>query len=279
MEHPPSPSFKPVQFGLLVALGLTALYAVIYQKQPLPGTWNDIYLNLMIAIPALLAAAAALLVWRSFAPGDRPKSVWLAFSLGLILWAVAEVIWFWLWFVNGDVPAIALPDVFWLAGLVPFCLAFVLQYRVIYYFTRREAIIWSVLILVATLVVAAVATLMLVSWGSLAEGESLLVTYLNVYYAVSDAAMLIAALGLGHLFGRGLWGRAWLALLVFVISDGLYSYVEMSGMYAQSVETGNILTLVVDATYSLAYMLMALGVYSQYLLVRHGPTLLPPIED
>jgi preprotein translocase subunit SecF len=91
--------------------------------------------------------------------------------------------------------------------------------------------------------------------------------------------MMIAALGLGHTFGRGMWGRVWLGLLAFVISDALYSYVSFTGMYALSVESGNILSLVVDVIYALAYMLVALAAFNQYLLVRYGPSLRPRKDD
>ncbi len=269
---------RPAAIGVIYIFLTLVAYIFVYQTAILPGIWSDVFLNAAIFIPAIVAAVYAVLVYLSFDPQDPPRQVWLYFATGLILWALAEVVWFVHWLYVYEVPTPSWADVFWLLGMVPFAIAFLLQYRIIYHTDRSTETRWMLVILGAMLVVSVFGTVLLhqttkdrsMTWGQ---------TFLEVLYAVDDAWMMIAALGLARLFGRGMWGRAWWGLLAFVVSDALYSYVSLSGLYAYSVDEGNLLSLVVDTIYCLAYLLMALSCWSQWLLMRYGPTLEPPAPE
>ena len=268
---------RPLWFGLALIVVIVAAYILVYQTAILPGIWSDIFLNAAIFLPAVAAAIFAYQVYHSFSHDDPPRRVWLYFSSGLIFWAIAEVVWFVEWLYVEEVPTPSWADVFWLLGFIPFALAFLFQYRLIYRTAWEVEARWLLGILVTIFIVTAAGTILLhqtaegalMSWGQ---------TYLEVFYAVGDAAMMVASIGLARLFGRGLWGRVWWGLLAFVISDALYSYVTLSGLYAFSLDEGNLLTLVVDSIYSLAYMLVALACWSQLRLVKYGPTLQPLSE-
>ncbi|MFM8320513.1 MAG: hypothetical protein ACKOC5_06315 [Chloroflexota bacterium] len=269
---------RPLAAGLIVIAGLLGLYVYIYQASPLPGIWSDVYLNLAIVGPSLLAAYLSTRVLLHFHWEDGPWRMWMYYSLALWSWAIAEVIWFGVWLAQGDVPIPSWADVFWLFALAPFAMAFLVQFRLIFSPTPRREAAWMLAISLGVLLFSGLGTLML---GRLA-GESAMSwggTFLEVFYAVVDVAMMIAALALARTFGRGLWGRAWWGLLAFALSDGLYSYVNFTGLYAQSVSEGNLLTLVVDSVYSAAYMLMVLAVWGQLLLMQYGPSLRPSRDD
>lgn len=269
---------RPAAIGLIYIFLTLLAYIFVYQTAILPGIWSDVFLNAAIFLPAIVAAIYAVLVYLSFDPQDPPRQVWLYFAMGLIFWAIAEVVWFVLWLQTNEVPTPSWADVFWLLGIAPLVIAFLLQFRIVYHTNQATETRWILSILAAMLVASVLGTVLLhqttedqaMTWGQ---------TFLEVFYAVDDAAMMIAALTLARLFGRGMWGRAWWGLLAFVISDALYSYVTISGLYAYSVDEGNLLSLVVDTIYSLAYLLMAFSCWSQWLLMRHGPTLEPPAPE
>jgi hypothetical protein len=268
-------SIHPISISMLAIAFLTVVYILVYQYEPFPDPWNDVYLNLASIIPAFIAAILATRVMRSFHPDDQPRRVWLYFALGLWSWAVAELCWFLTFLALGDVPTPSLPDVFWLLALVPLTISFLLQYRLIYTTPWAKEARWLLWILGSVLVVSLVGAYILhhsVQGTDRTWGQS----FLDIFYATTDLALALAGLGLARAFRGGLWGRAWLALLVMALSDALYSWATFSGTYAVSVETGNPFSLLVDLTYTLAYMLLALACYSQFLLVRYGPTLAPP---
>jgi hypothetical protein len=260
----------PVRAALGLVIIAMILFAAVYQIQPFPAPWNDIYINLSTVVPALLAAVLATLVWRSFKPDDGPRPVWLYFSLGIWLWALAEIVWMVNWLITGDVPIPSLADLLWLVAYAPFAMAFLLQFRLIFHTGRRKELIVLGAIVVAVIICALSGTVILLN-SQINSDAQWVEVFLEMIYTFSDLAMMFAALRLAHEFGRGLWGRAWISLLAFAISDVLYSYTVFTGLYAQAADAGNFLSLAVDSIYALSYMLLALGCYNQLLLVRLGP--------
>jgi len=268
-------SIHPLSISLLAIAFLTVAYILVYQYEPFPDPWNDVYVNLASTIPAFVAAILATRVLMSFHPDDQPRRIWLYFALGMWSWALAELAWFLTFLRLGEVPTPSVSDFFWLLAIVPITISFLLQYRLIYAPSWAREARWLVTILGCVLVISMGGTYLLhqsVQGAGRTWGQS----FLDIFYAITDLVLALAGLGVARAFGRGLWGRVWLALLVMALSDALYCWATFSGIYAMSVESGNLLSLVVDTTYTLAYMLLAVACYSQFLLVRYGPTLAPP---
>jgi len=71
-------------------------------------------------------------------------------------------------------------------------------------------------------------------------------------------------------FHRGMLARPWFGLFVFALSDGLYAWATISGLYAYETAAGNLLSLIIDLTYILAYLAVAWGVFQQYLTLCFG---------
>jgi len=263
---------RSLMLGILVIIIATLAYIYIYQQQPFPAPWSDYYTSIATVLPAFLAAWIATLVFRQFRRDDPPRRVWLFFTLGWWGWAIAELVWFFYYIGELDVPVPSLSDLFWLLAYFPFGMAFLLQYRLIYRTSRKQEAWTSGLSLAGIFLGSLVATWFLHQTAAQAQ-TAFGVTYLNVLYVFGDLAMLVAAVKLATGFGRGLWGRAWWGLLVLTVSDALYSWAELSGQYAMSVESGSLLTLIVDLLYADAYWLVALAMLLQYLLLLHGPSL------
>jgi dipeptidyl aminopeptidase/acylaminoacyl peptidase len=94
---------------------------------------------------------------------------------------------------------------------------------------------------------------------------------------VSGSVLLsVIALWLARNFAGGVFARPWLGLLAFSISDLLYAWLELSGTYAWSVDQGNLLSTISDVAYFGAYLVLGLGVLSQWLFLKYG--LRTPVE-
>jgi hypothetical protein len=263
---------------LVIALAALAGFIYVYQFEPFPYPWTDAFINVAIIAAASWCAGISARVLVQFRPGEPPRSVWASFALGLSAWALAEGVWFLIFWVYGDVPEISWADLFWLMGFVFLGAAFVFQFRLIYGKQPRRELGWMVGVVGAILLLSGLVTMMFYQSGQQAEG-SWVETYLSVFYSFADLALALAAIQLARIFGRGMWGRAWWGLLVLTVADGLYSWLEFTGVYAVSAESGNLFSMAADGLYLAAYLLLALALYAQLLLTRFGPNLRPAPPD
>ncbi|MFZ6026346.1 MAG: hypothetical protein ACOYYS_01405 [Chloroflexota bacterium] len=264
----PSPPVLATAVALIAAI--SAIYVLLYQAQPLPQPWNDVGTYLIFVLAAALAALAATLVAFRFHKTDKPRLVWVWFATGLWSWALAELIWMIYALTMDEIPALTPADILWVGAYGFFALSFVHQYYLIFSPTIRKSILWLVGITGAVLLLAGALTTALYRFGGESE-QAWFETFVTVFYAVGDLAVGLVALRLSQLFGRGLWGRVWWGLIFFALSDALYSWLEFSGIYAVSVETGNPLSLITDVVYFDAYLVVGLACLSQWLLMRYGP--------
>jgi hypothetical protein len=268
-----SPITRAFALSTVAIIILTTVYVLLYQFQPLPVEWNNAILNFSFAVAAGLGALAATLTWRQFQPGEMPRRIWGFFALAMWGWASAEVIWGIYALLMEEVPEVTLADVPWVGSFALFAISFLLQFRLIFATSPSQERKWLAGATGGVLLAALAGTWLLRAFGGETE-QTWSETYLAVFYPCADLALALAAIKLGRVFGRGMWGRAWMGLLVMVGADLLYSFLTFSGLYAQSAENGNPLSLIADTLYFDAYLLLALACYTQYLLLRHGP---PPV--
>jgi hypothetical protein len=253
-------------FGLSIFISILLLlgYGLVYQLQPFPSFWNDFWLNTTTVIASIFTAVTALMVMFCYDRQDGGFRVWLYFSLGFILWALAEISWSASNLIFGETPTPSLPDYLWIAGYVFFGLGFLRQYRILYGSSRgREQIIFAAIWIAAFIVTRIVQVLF---------GEPASIgNFIDLFYPVADLAVCAVALGIVWTFRRGVMARPWLALFVFGLADGLYAWLFQTGTYAWSVENGNPLSLIADESYAAAYLIIGLGFLLQYFLLRYGP--------
>ncbi len=253
-------------------------YVFVYLYTPFPPPWSDIYLLVAFVLPVWLAAIFAAHVWLTFRKSDAPRPVWRNFSYGLWCWALAEMGWMVYWLVQKAIPNPSILDFFWLLGFLFFGLSFLYQFRLVDPGSIWNQLSWMIGITLATVTLALLTTALVIRFGYSHEPH-FIGAFLDIFYVYADLGITLAALRLARLFGRGLWGRTWIALLVMTLSDALYSFLVLSGIYAFSVESGNLLSMLSDLLYALSYLIMAIVCYAQYLLVRHGPSLTPHPQD
>lgn len=245
----------------LFSVGLLIGYIVIYQLAPFDEPWNTIILNAATVLAAGFAAIMATRILNYFEKDEGPHKVWQNIMLGCWLWFAGEALWSIFNYLYGEAP-MGLFDICWIVGFVYFTLALYHQYALVVpskkTFYRNVAIVAWIVVLLAPL-----------PFVFLNPNPSLK-TYLDFFYPFADLAVGIAGLLLIFVFQGGSLMRPWIGLVVFGVTDFLYAWAEQSGLYAWSVDEGNLLSLFIDTTYVAAYIILALGFLAHWMQLRYG---------
>lgn len=262
---------RPItRLWLLIGLAVAALglFTYIYQAEPLPSPWEDIAINGSYVLASAWGAAIATRIGRKFGPGEPPRQVWLYFAGALWVWALAEGVWGTYALIYGeDFPPLSGSDIFYVLGVALFVAALAQQYRLVSQPSRRQGwlVIGGSIAIVVGLSLGGAFLLNGPPSGAAWGGD-----LINIFYTLSDIGLALAALLLIRTFGGGLWARPWLALLIFALSDGLYTWLVSSGRY--NFTGGNDLaSLIADSSYLVAYLVLALLCQTHLYLLRYGP--------
>ena len=252
--------------AIITFIVLVAVYTYIYFIQPFSSFWNDLASNILSEIASLASAVAATMVWAYYEKSDSPRRVWSYFAFGLWLWFAGELVWGYLNMTVGEV-AIGVPDFFWIIAYFFIGQALLQQYRILFRPTMRELFGRAVVIAVS---VFALTLLVFLLFKPIAESSSLLETIVNAFYPSADLVLALAALWLARSFQGGALGHPWIGLLVFTFSDWMNAWLQLSGIYAWSLEQGNLLSTFSDILYIVAYLVLAYGAFSKWLFLKYG---------
>jgi hypothetical protein len=239
-----------------------AFCVAFYRIQPFLGVGNSIVLNSFPVIGAVFTAVLATLIWRRFEQTETPHRIWRCFAIGLWSWVTAELIWGGLDLLLEDV-SVGFADVFWVAGYIFFARALFMQYRLLASPSKRE--LWSRMSIAIVILVAFYMLIyrLLSTWTDAESQWSLVV---NSFYPIGDLFLAGIAIGLVRHFGGGAFARPWLGLLAFVFTDLLYAMIEISDMYAWSLSLRDVF----DLAYIGAYLILGLGLFSQWVFLKYG---------
>jgi hypothetical protein len=236
-------------------------YIIVYQYVPFTDPWNDVVLNLLTVLSAATAAIVAWLVFRSYEKDDSPRVIWQYLMIGCWLWFTGELIWAYFASTTGDVP-VGAADWAWISGFICFNISLYYQYSLLLpskkvFYRNISIAIWIVVLLIPLVIVY------------LSDTPELR-TYIDYFYPFADLAVGIAGILLIFTFRGGALTRPWLGLVIFGITDFLYAWAEQTGIYTLSAEQGNLLSLIIDSSYLAAYLILALGFLSHWVLLRYG---------
>jgi hypothetical protein len=272
MKSDNRPAFFGLGAGIVVSILLLAAYVWIYQQVPFPGRWNDILLSAINFLASLLTTISAILVLRSYRTNDRPRKIWFPLAIGFACWSLSEIIW-GVYYAGGiEIPIPSLADLFWVLGYAFFTAALVRQFRVVNRKITNVAVVFAV---IAIYILVAINTLGLIAIVRAPISPTSVVEY---FYPVMDFSVGVAALILLFSFRGGIMAWPWMGMLVFSASDVLYAFLLESGLYAQSAESGNLLSLVADTTYIAAYFVVTLGFLYFYLFIKNEQRTIPREE-
>ena len=253
------------EFWRMFAFAILILffYTILYVYEPFSTYWNDLFSGFFTIFAAAFSAVFATLVFRRYEVSDAPRWIWLHFSIGLWLWALAEFIWVAYPLFYGEA-RINSADFFWIIAYAFFGYAVYLQYQIVFRPTPRRNIFW----VSAALALAVILTCLTV-WllETFVHQDSGLPLWIAAFYPVADLVVGLAALRIVVRFRGGALGYPWLGLFIFAIADMLYAIRDISGIGGDS----NVLSAVADITYLTAYLFVGLGCFAQLLLLRYGP--------
>ncbi len=251
-----------------VIVALTYVPAVEQALSPVVCSW--IYYLLLLPSLATMVTAGVLL-WRSFARGEVLKLIWAFLTLGMGLWAVAEVLsGYYELIAAAEVVYPSPADLLWVIGYLPLFAALLLRFRSL----RARPAGWQWGLALGIFVGLAALAVVFVIGPIVADPHaSLLEKVLNVVYPVGDLAVaLIALLCMLVLVGGELswpWGTIATGYLIMALADLLYGYAEWQGIYpAALVEGRNFIAALADVPYFASYVIVVLGVYMQARLQR-----------
>lgn len=246
----------------LAAIVFIAVYAALYMWAPLSDVWDAIVINLLLVIAACLTAGVATMLWTRFEPMDTPRRIWRSFAIGLWLWVMAELTFGYL-DITRDGVGIGIPDVFWVAAYIFFAQALFLQYRLLAQPSRQE--LWRRVSFAGLALLALYIFLyrILATW---LDAESQLGAVVNSFYPIADLFLAGIAISLILHFRGGVFARPWLGLLAFSFTDMLYAWIDTTGIYEQA----GMWTALFDTTYVGAYLVLGLGILSQWAFLKYG---------
>jgi hypothetical protein len=246
----------------LAAVALLAAYVWVYQAGPFSPWVNRAFLNAANVLLAGFGGCMAALVARYFQPDEPGRWLWVSFSAALWSWALGDTVWGVFNVLWEVVPDLSWADPFWGLGYVFFFLAMLRQYELI--FPHRKRFLRGLM----AILVSGGALLALGILAALGEGGSF-ENYLAILYPIADLELGILAVILVMTFHRGWLARPWLGLLVFVVSDTLYILTTSLNLYDFSMRE-DLVSLVVDAMYIVAYIAVGWGIFQHYLFVWLG---------
>jgi hypothetical protein len=254
---------RPIVIAFYVlSATLIAAYVVLYQFTPLEAKLNDTVLNSIIATGALATALVSTSIFLHYQPEDHPRRVWRNIMIAGWLWFLGELSWLLYAYIWGDVPVPSLADFFWVLGFVFFTFAFYQQYTLIVPANTDTIRTYTIGIWLVVFLIPAIFLTVIDSFN--------LPTYIEFYYPFADLAVGLAGLALVFIFRGGALMRPWIGLMVFGLSDLMYAWAEKTQIYAVSAENGNLLSLAIDTTYLVAYLILGVGYLGHWVLLRYG---------
>lgn len=248
---------EPLLFAAIAAAGMLLLYVIVYQMEPFGEYWDTFFVDGLIALAAALAAIAATFLRSMFERGEAPRSVWTHFAIALWIWTLAEGIWMVLDLYFGDF-IFSIADVLWLLGYIFFAIAVGVQYRILYRWSTKKELIFVIGGLALICVISALSSLFI-------SRRLDVITFTLHFYPIADFVLVLVVLWLVRTFHGGALASPWVGLFILIISDALYLWAMTTDFYWIP---GGMPRLIVDTTYVFAYLVFALGCYSQYLLYR-----------
>ena len=212
----------------------------------------------LLALTALSMAIVGL-VRNGVSVKNRFSMSWLGYSLGILLWFLGETTWAVYAFVYSNPnPFPSIADVFWLAGYVPLIYAVLTQSWPFREFmrSRRMLIVVGVVFCVAVFLLAA---LIPPTYASNLSGDLVSVA-VGLAYPLLDVGLLIVALPVLFLYGRGTFWRPFLfvtiGLVLTFIGDILFTWTSLNGTYYN----GSYLELF----FHWSYLALAYGFYVRF---------------
>jgi len=225
--------------------------------------------NVTAVIFSLLAFRVFFGVWLSINANDISRRIWGLFALGILLWAVAEVVWaYYEVILIKETPYPSPADFFWVLGYLPIYWGLTLRYKTLNVIIdqRRKFSIFTVIALLFLLI----AYFVLIPIITQFDFQRLVESLLNIFYPLGDLVLLILASLILFSMGKGRFALTWrfiiIGFVVMSMADLSFSYLSWYGLYHPN-GNANMVSILTDFGFNLSYLLLALGIYAYSILL------------
>lgn len=249
-------------FYIAIATCLLALMIYIWLATNMPfGEAESDRLKTVLGsifVPLFCGATIGLVI-KEMGTQSSIGKMWLAFGVGIWLWVLAEWTWASYYFVTGDWLDVSPADLLWIVGFAGLAVALKIQYELVYQtkVPNWQMFAWVLFVLAATALVVFIT-----------NSDQNFANYLAYFYPVADLATGAVAVFLFWQFRGGLFSWPWAGLFVMGLADSVYAWLEASAML-DTLDQG--WSLFADTTYLAAYLILGLGFFLVYLVLRYGP--------
>lgn len=216
-----------------IGLAISTVLTVVYVFQGFYPEFIETFSNAIFPFLAGTAVISAFFAMRRY--GNEKKifsSVWLCFTIGMLLWFLGETGWaIYTFFLGTEIPYPSLADVFWLGGYIPLLIALYFYVK-IFASVLAKRMIYMVTVITAILSVFLAFALII---PIVSVEEDVVALIMDLAYPLLDLALFSTAL-LGLLiFRKGTIGKSWLlinaGILANVGADIIFSYTTAQGTY------------------------------------------------
>lgn len=220
------------------------------------------YNNAALLMFLVLTSAQAGLYWYVVQNRVEAGRVWLALCLGVGLYALGQLVWIVYNLRGVEVPYPSVGDAFWFAAYPLMALSIINKNLLLGVFPSRGRIAFVVVIGAALFVLMGI--FIFPPMFEYAPAARLVETVLNVFYALVDYVILVAASFLVIVMWRGRLSLTWnfigAGFLTLAVSDVFFIYATWNGLYYAEGEFVNIITRAIDCGYGFSAYLLFVGV-------------------
>jgi hypothetical protein len=192
-----------------------------------------IYSDAIAFIVAILPVVTSLYVYSYFKKGNPEKTVWLVLCVGLILWLLGEILWFYYEALRGVDPFPSLADIAWILGYPSLFVALFLLYRNVEVRVKAYEVAFGIVVLI----IAAAVFLLFGHMIPAEEEFTFLEKAASLFYPVADLFLLYLALLITGLYWAGKLGYSWLliavGIILYVVGDLWFAYLEWMELYEE----------------------------------------------
>lgn len=262
-------TFFTIIFFSLITLGLF-LYGANTQVAFLS--------NYLTTLVSLVHMVIVILFWRYAKDHELTKKTFQHFTVGFVLWAMAEVIWLVYILLEQD-PYPSLADLLWLIGYVFLSAALYIGYKALGVRPAPQdlGIIYTIILIVLSLTGIYIFIPILQDYTP----GLFLVSLLNMAYPILDLVIISQVLFLFFILEKSRFKIPWLVLAVgftlMAITDLGFSFADWNGIY--DAEQGNLISRLVDWGYLINYPILSLGVYAYFLVFKQFNINTPQVDE
>jgi len=253
---------RNLMVAVVLAIAVTNAVFIVLPTDEIRGMYGN------LAAPATAGAAmviGGLVVAKQGVKGLFGRA-YLALTIRIVLWGIAEVIWAYNTVVlNIEVPFPSAADALWLAGYAPLGFYMFTMSSSVYGVNARKKATLVVSLAVAAFSGLYIATL--ISASQLMGDDSAEMITITILYPVLDAIIVVPAVVSIVKSGRGeLTAIPWVFIswMLTVVADSIFGYAIVTEASAE-------LQMVSDIVYNSAYLFMAGGIFWHYRHFVVGP--------